>query len=610
MSNVETQSILTVPNQLLSLLQNDNAITSKQLSFVMSAEFRGTDAQGKWNWRLAYDYLEAALVMWVQQTEDISLPALTTLMSKLPTQSRRSQEQVELQQFSTPLPMAYLVASAAAISEQDTVLEPSAGNGLLAAFAQQQGANLILNEIAPQRQNILSALFPDAPIFDYDAENIDDFLDSEYRPSVILINPPFSASPKMLKRNQSATTEHLYSALRRLLPGGRLVAITAEGFSFTQMMRTRRWDKRNKVLFSVGIAGKCYYKHGTTIKTRLTVIEKSEQLVVPQIHGIQPLSQTERLLAQLPPRQEIVIGQRKFFTPTPRRSVHQPQSSRYVPDTEVGHVIELEYRIKDDNDSEVVDEGIFSQYKLQAIAIDGASPHPSPLVESAAMASVKPPVPTYKPMIPQRLLSEGLLSEPQLETLVYAGNAHAQMLSGYYRLDDHDDLVICDQDHEDAHQYRQGFFIGDSTGVGKGRQVGSVILDQWLRGNTKAVWISKSASLLEDAKRDWTANGGKPEQVVPLSAFKQGEVINITSGIIFVTYATLRTAAKRDKCSRIEQLVNWLGKDFSGVVVFDEAHAMGNSTSQRTTFGIKSASSQGLAGLELNLPPYIYTTFD
>ncbi|MGB5595695.1 MAG: methylase, partial [Crocosphaera sp.] len=240
--SIEIQSVLTVPNQLLSLLLDGTSITSKQLSDVMSAEFGGTDAEGKWDWRLAYDYLEAALVMWVRVAENISLETLNTLMGNLPTQSRRSQEQLALQQFSTPLPMAYLVGKAAAITEQDTVLEPSAGNGLLAAFAVRQGATLILNEIAPQRRDILSALFPDAPLFDYDAENIDDFLDSEYRPSVILINPPFSASPKMLKRNQSATTEHLYSALRRLLPGGRLVAITAEGFSFTEMMRTRRWD--------------------------------------------------------------------------------------------------------------------------------------------------------------------------------------------------------------------------------------------------------------------------------------------------------------------------------------------------------------------------------
>ena len=199
----------------------------------------------------------------------------------------------------------------------------------------------------------------------------------------------------------------------------------------------------------------------------------------------------------------------------------------------------------------------------------------------------------------QLILFLYLLSEAQLETLVYVGTSHSQMLDGYYRIDEHDDLVVCNQEDEGANRYRKGYFVGNGTGTGKGREVSSILLDQWLRGNTKAVWISKSASLLEDAKRDWTALGGKPEQIVPLSAFKQGEVINITSGIIFATYATLRTAAKRDIRSRIEQLVNWLGEDFSGIITFDECHSMGNSTSKRTTFGVKSASLQGLAGLEL-----------
>ncbi|MEM8778993.1 MAG: hypothetical protein AAGF26_09000 [Cyanobacteria bacterium P01_G01_bin.49] len=400
MNNLKEQTeLLTVPQQLLSLLSNGSDITSSQLSEIMSEQFGGTDAQGKWEWRLTYDFLEAALVLWIRDAENISLRTLNKLMGKLPTQSRRSQEQVALQQFSTPLPMAYLVAKAAVITSDDTVMEPSAGNGLLAAFAQRQGATLILNEIASQRKNLLSALFPDVPVFDFDAENIDDFLESEYRPSVILINPPFSASPKMLKRNQGATAQHLSSALRRLLPGGRMVAITAEGFSFSKMMRTRRWDTRFRVLFSVGISGKNYGKHGTNIKTRLTVIEKGGQLAVPQIHGIRPLNEISQLLEQLPPRQEILIGELKLFTPTPRKEIRQPQTSRYVPDGDFGQVVELSYRLKEEGER-IIDEGIFSQYQLQAIAIDGASPHPSPLVESAAMASVRPPIPTYRPLLP------------------------------------------------------------------------------------------------------------------------------------------------------------------------------------------------------------------
>jgi hypothetical protein len=54
-----------------------------------------------------------------------------------------------------------LVASlAATIGPDDVVLEPSAGTGLLAVFAEMRGARLALNEIADVRAALLRRLFP------------------------------------------------------------------------------------------------------------------------------------------------------------------------------------------------------------------------------------------------------------------------------------------------------------------------------------------------------------------------------------------------------------------------------------------------------------------
>jgi hypothetical protein len=105
--------------------------------------------------------------------------------------------------------------------------------------------------------------------------------------------------------------------------------------------------------------------------------------------------------------------------------------------------------------------------------------------------------------------------------------------------------------------------------------------------------------LLEDARRDWIALGGSPDQILPLSQFRQGEPIERSEGIIFATYATLRTEAKQGKSSRVEQLIDWCGKDFDGVIVFDEAHAMSNASPEKKEWGIKKASLQGIAGLRL-----------
>ena len=62
------------------------------------------------------------------------LAMLETVAALEPSHTKRSEEQVRLQQFSTPLPLAYAALQAAAIRPGDTVLEPSAGTGMLAVM--------------------------------------------------------------------------------------------------------------------------------------------------------------------------------------------------------------------------------------------------------------------------------------------------------------------------------------------------------------------------------------------------------------------------------------------------------------------------------------------
>ena len=38
-----------------------------------------------------------------------------------------------------------------------------------------------------------------------------------------------------------------------------------------------------------------------------------------------------------------------------------------------------------------------------------------------------------------------------------------------------------------------GFFIGDGAGVGKGRQIAGIIMDNFARGRRQAVWLSTSS---------------------------------------------------------------------------------------------------------------------
>lgn len=52
-----------------------------------------------------------------------------------------------------------------------------------------------------------------------------------------------------------------------------------------------------------------------------------------------------------------------------------------------------------------------------------------------------------------------------------------------------------------------GFFIGDGAGVGKGRQIAGIMLDNFARGRRRHVWLSTSSDLHHDAERDLRSLG-------------------------------------------------------------------------------------------------------
>ena len=245
-------------------------------------------------------------------------------------------------------------------------------------------------------------------------------------------------------------------------------------------------------------------------------------------------------------------------------------------------------------------DSIYERYGLQSVAIPGALPHPTPLVQSASMASVAPPKPTYRPHLPEHLLGDGVLSDAQLESVIYAGEAHSGHLAGAWTVDETWDLVSAAAEENDAAlRFRRGWFLGDGTGAGKGRQVAGIILDNWLKGRRRSLWVSVSDRLLEDAQRDWSALGQERLLVTPLSRYRQGSPIKLAEGILFTTYATLRSQERGGKASRVQQIVEWLGRDFDGVIIFDEAHAMANAGGGKGARGDVSASQQGRAGLRL-----------
>ncbi len=648
-------ALFTTARILLPVLEDGRPLDAATLRDAMTRAIGATDADGAWLWKDAYEAAEAAVVLFIRRHgramrrhagagpdgPRAMLKMLEAVAALEPSHTKRSEDQIRLQQFSTPLPLAYTVLRAAAIRPGDMVLEPSAGTGMLAVMAECAlgggAGNLHLNEIADGRRALLCRLFPETLVTGVNAENAADRLPGA-RPTVVIMNPPFSATPGVGRIRHVADLRHMRSAFCMLPPGGRLAAITSANCipgDSDWNSAFGRLDPPARVVFTMAIDGRAYARRGTGFDTRLTVLDRADRPGIDIDPGARAATAAELLDAvidRVPSRLpvevrtiEAVPGRDLFGrTATPRAPVRKSASTASTPAHDWGSVSELTVetgQAETAADAGNAVSGPYEPWRPAAFHIPAATAHPTPLVQSAAMAAVPHPTPSYRPMLPQRVVADGLLSDAQLESVVLAGQAHEGHLAASYRIgsgwetvqrcgdEDQDDITLTDDGEtlSTPVRFRGGWMLGDGTGCGKGRQVAAIILDGWLRGRKRALWLSQSDKLLEDARRDWTALGGREDDVIPLGNFRQGEEIPHTTGILFTTYATLRSPSRQGRASRLDQIVGWLagGPDedhrhaFDGAVVFDEAHAMANAAGGKSARGDVKPSAQGRAGLRL-----------
>lgn len=167
---------------------------------------------------------------------------------------------------------------------------------------------------------------------------------------------------------------------------------------------------------------------------------------------------------------------------------------------------------EEDAPQTVEEDVTYEAYKPAKLRIPGMKRHPSDAVENGTLATAAPPDVTRgrprppSPFLPRereresrrrpgrvsryelaittqcpRVVKDGRLSDLQLEFVTYA----------------------CQRHETDLHSgSRAGFFLGDGAGMGKGRQLAGLILENCLRGRKKHVWVSTNIDLREDAARD------------------------------------------------------------------------------------------------------------
>ncbi len=241
------------------------------LRAAMETAFGGSDADGAWDWKLAYDACEAATVLFLRKygkallrkagSPAAALPLLAKIADLLPTHTRRSEESQAFQQFSTPIPLG--------LCRRHRGRDHAAGSRA-GTLGRHRAARHPRRD--RRRQRSCSTSWPrPARIFSPPSFRPSPSPASTRRRSTIIstptscpasssMNPPFSA---MANVDRAAwPTPPIAMSPRRwraCADGGRLVAITGASFApDTPTWRDAfvRLQERGRVVFTAAIDGR------------------------------------------------------------------------------------------------------------------------------------------------------------------------------------------------------------------------------------------------------------------------------------------------------------------------------------------------------------------
>ena len=608
--------------------------------------------------RDAYDAAEAGFNIYLHrvglklENTAVAMEQLLAEESRLPLQTRRDQNQVEWQQFSTPPAEALLVIKAAALKSGMCVLEPSAGTGNIAALARLAGAQVDTNEIDPRRRQLLE-LQGFEPLA-LDAERLDNLLPARHQYHAIVMNPPFSATGGRVRGHQTAFgARHLEQALLRLKPGGRLVAIVGGGMAMDRPAFGQWWaelGKHYRIRANVGLDGREYFRFGTTFDHQIVVIDRDgwttnpASIITAGKLSVQAAWQVLQKLGEEDvygrvcefaastgnSRTTAVISTRGDAGERPDPGTARPparggngQHSRFdAVWTELRPVVDLEPTgpdaAKDSSagdhtsgqtgtaetshraasDADLGSQSGTHHTRLAGATVGELDPNSIPQTVDLEEGAVFAPYRVQKALVhgvhphPANVVESAMMACVEPPDVTYRHHLPVEVIAeGRISNLQVEDVIYAGQ-ATSSHLpdgSRKGHWNGDGTGIGKGREIYAFILDQVQQGRRKHVHISASHQLCADARRDCSAVG-VPLVILHQTQFKPHEPILADSGVLFTTYTMLSTDFDGER-ERFKQLTDWLGAEFEGVIAFDEAHYMKNAAA--TPHGGKATADHG-----------------
>lgn len=219
---------------------------------------------------------------------------------------------------------------------------------------------------------------------------------------------------------------------------------------------------------------------------------------------------------------------------------------------------------------------IYDAYKPRLAVSDIAMAHPTRLIVPKTLDLIEPPLYTAKPRLNPDLLAKGAISDAQFEAVVAMMSAHEKIMPT---------------------GERYGVVLADGTGVGKTNEQIALVLANRAEGRGRAVYVTEKSRHRDNVEKALMMLGCPRSDLTDVAAYRADDPLPARNHLLFMTYATLREGDDPHHFPRIEQLVEHLGADFEGVIIFDEAHNLRNAVGEEGFFGTMASSRQGLAGL-------------